>query len=86
MKRINRIADLYLAKQHCFVLESDEGLSFVESENPLEDIKKYMLEGNSKYMCAVCKKNMLLTDKKVYVNHENEDCPVCKSKGKSSFS
>ena len=81
VKRINEIADLYLAKQHCFILEADEGLSFVESNNPLEDIKKYMLEGNSKYVCTVCKKNMLLTDKKVYVNHENEDCPICKSKG-----
>ena len=81
MKRINRIADLYLAKQHCFVLESDEGLSFVESENPLEEAEKFMKENNSKYVCTVCKKNMLLTDKDTYINHENEDCPICKSKG-----
>lgn len=79
--KINKLADAYLAKQHCFVLESNEGASFVESEKPIEDVTKFMVECNSKYKCTACRNTMLLTDKDIYVDHENEDCPICKSKG-----
>lgn len=74
---IAKQTETYLASVGAFVVETKEGISFVEAEDPKVDMVKYMENLYKQYYCTTCHQNLLSNDMK---NHENEECPRCKNK------
>lgn len=77
---IARTTDRYLATVHCFIVQSDNGVSFVESENPMIDLPKFMQEFNNQYYCTACKQSFKSNNGTDYMGKE---CPICKKMGVS---
>jgi DNA-directed RNA polymerase subunit RPC12/RpoP len=67
----------YLAKINCFVINFEHGNSFVEVENPLNDLYSFMLQKNKEYKCQACNASMTANDDKP---HKGDSCPTCKNK------
>jgi DNA-directed RNA polymerase subunit RPC12/RpoP len=73
-KVINAICDNYLASTGAYVIETNKGVSFVESADYKNDLPKFMSEVSKRYTCAVCKSKLTSNDDKI---HDDEECPNC---------
>jgi DNA-directed RNA polymerase subunit RPC12/RpoP len=71
-------SEKYLASVGAFVLMSDKGMNFVESDNPITELPDYMKNVMRRYSCSECKIKIEAADKE---NHTGNECPSCK-KGK----
>jgi len=76
-QQIADISETYLAAVGAFVIASDQGYSFVESEKPEEELLKYMEGMRSQYICGTCNSQMVSENEE---EREIEECPVCKAK------
>ena len=77
-KWIASATDRYLATVNCFIVETDNGVSFVETDNPMEDLPKFMAGFNDQYYCTECKQSFKSNDGTDYIGKE---CPICKKMG-----
>ncbi len=59
---IDRITERYLASVGAYVIVTDEGVAFVESENPPIDLRAYMAGIFNKYTCPTCGVQYLSND------------------------
>lgn len=69
-----RRSEEYLAGVGAFIIETDSGLSFVESKNPEEEILAYMTGMNRLYKCSVCKTDLSASNDE---DQTNSKCPKC---------
>jgi DNA-directed RNA polymerase subunit RPC12/RpoP len=72
---IERITERYLASVGAFVVVTDNGVAFIESENPLQDLPAFMAGIERQYKCDKCSAQSLANDEK---DHTGEACPECK--------
>jgi hypothetical protein len=72
---IDRITERYLASIGAFVITTDKGVAFVESENPEKDLPAFMAGISGQYSCDKCTGTAMATDGKDYTG---EPCTVCK--------
>ena len=75
---INNICDKYLASTGSYVIETNKGVSFVESEDFEKELPKFMANVMRKYSCDSCRTSLNADND---INHTGEECPVC-HKGK----
>jgi hypothetical protein len=68
----------YLAGVGAFIVDTNKGVSFVESYKPAFDLPRYMYELSAQYDCPECKAHMKAND---FFDHEGEECANC-HKGK----
>lgn len=73
-KVINSICDTYLASTGAYVIETDHGVSFVESTDYEKELPEFMKTISRRYTCNGCKTTLNANDD---ICHENEECPVC---------
>lgn len=59
---IKKTTDKYLASIGCYVVESKEGKSFVESEKPLEEIYAFVINLFQQYKCDTCRNAIGIKD------------------------
>jgi len=59
---IKKTSDEYLHSVGCYVVEAGEGKSFVESNNPMEEIKLYIINLMQQYTCPSCKQVFQIKD------------------------
>jgi hypothetical protein len=68
----------YLALVGAFVLETEQGMSFVESQNPSVDLVAFMHEILRRYVCdGACKAKIMFNDPNDKNDHEGDECPQC---------
>jgi hypothetical protein len=79
-KVINSICDTYLASTGAYVIETDKGVSFIESVDYEKELPKFMNDVMKRYKCDFCKGELIANDE---IIHDGEECPQCK-KGKVS--
>lgn len=72
---IAHTTEKYLAGVGAFVIESEKGLSFVESNNPGVELLQFMVTLNSQYRCEGCGQN--LTSQGSAEDSEGKPCPKC---------
>ncbi len=51
---INKVCDRYLASVGTYVIETSGGVSFVENDNPLNDLPRFMTSIKQQYNCDKC--------------------------------
>lgn len=73
-KVINTICDNYLASTGAYVIETNKGVSFVESANYKEELPKFMQEVMKRYTCNFCKAKLTANDETI---HDDEECAIC---------
>jgi DNA-directed RNA polymerase subunit RPC12/RpoP len=74
-KTIQKITDEYLSKVGCFIIESDNGgKSFLESNDPINQIPIYIDNIYRQWGCSTCKNTMSADDDNDY---SGEKCLVC---------
>lgn len=59
---IRKVTDEYLASVGCYVIESKEGLSFIETAHPNDDLYEFMKNLYQQYSCSECKRTLLIED------------------------
>jgi hypothetical protein len=74
-KVINSICDTYLASTGAYVIETDKGVSFIESTDYETELPKFMSEVMKRYRCDKCKGELNSNDE---IIHDDEECPLCK--------
>lgn len=81
---IDRITERYLASVGAFVVCTDQGVAFVESENPLVDLPAFMRGIQNQYRCVKCNADAIANDGK---DHAGEACtiPGCDGKMKRTY-
>jgi hypothetical protein len=55
---INKITEEYLATTGAYVVETEKGVSFVESSEYEKEIPNFMMQINSRYICDKCKNGL----------------------------
>jgi hypothetical protein len=76
-------SEKYLAGVGAFVVETRNGLSFVESHDPARELTRYMADLTNFYTCDTCK---VTVKAETPGDHSGETCPQCKQgKLKSSY-
>jgi DNA-directed RNA polymerase subunit RPC12/RpoP len=69
---VDRITERYLASVGAFVIVTEKGVAFVESDNPGVELRKFMEGVSSRYRCDKCGSEVVAEDGK---DHQNEACP-----------
>lgn len=72
---VAEMVEPYLASVGCFVINTDVGCSFVESNNPIYELRQYMEGLDRSYVCKNCKSRFTLNEKMKPIKY---DCPTCK--------
>jgi len=71
---IHNICDKYLASVGAFVIETEKGNSFIESNNPEKDLLEFMNKVKMRYVCDECLVELNAPDLKSY---NGDICPAC---------
>lgn len=74
VSRIKRISEKYMARVGAYVIESSQGLSFVEVAEPLKDLPAYMHALQRNYVCGKCGATGTAHDD---ADHTGEQCTNC---------
>ena len=72
---IDRITERYLASVGAFVVITDKGVAFVETENPIADLPNFMQKIMGRYRCDKCNIEAITEEGKDYTG---DACPKCK--------
>jgi len=73
---IDRISERYLASVGAFVVVTDQGIAFIETNNPLVDLKVFMDGLLRQYKCDKCPATAMSNDDK---DHTGDKCSICKN-------
>jgi hypothetical protein len=77
---VHNTCDTYLASVGAYVVETNQGVSFVESSDYEKEMPLFMQNVMRRYSCDYCHNELTANDD---IDHNDELCPACK-KGKIS--